>query len=66
MSIPVAGTGRSRYHSKKNRAGKPNGVMSSSRLLPHRYADEGDKGPQFRRTIRRLENIQWRRERGLI
>jgi hypothetical protein len=66
MSIPVAGTGRSRIHSKKDRAGKSNGVIGSSRLLPHRYADEGDKGPAFRRSIRRLENVQWRREHGLI
>lgn len=66
MSIPVAGTGRSRHHSKNNRAGKPNGVIGSSRLLPHRYADEGDKGRAFRRTIRRLENVQWRQENGLI
>jgi hypothetical protein len=65
-SIPVANTGRSRLHSKKNRAGRPNGVMANSRILPHRYADEGDKGQRFRRTIRRLEKVAWQREHGLI
>ena len=59
---PVPGTGKRRYHSRENRAGRPNGVISSSRALPHRCADEGDSGPAFRRKLRRVENRMWRAE----
>lgn len=41
---------------------KRHGVSSSSRIIPHRYADEGDKGPWFRRLIRQREEAFWRRE----
>lgn len=61
-TMPVPGTGRRRYHSRKDRAGRPNGVISSSRILPHQYADEGDKGPTLRRKLRRAENRMWRAE----
>lgn len=41
---------------------KRRGVSGSSRIIPHRYADEGDKGPWFRRLIRKREDAFWRRE----
>ncbi|GGY88777.1 hypothetical protein CP967_31255 [Streptomyces nitrosporeus] len=62
MSTPVPGTGRPRWHSRKNRAGRPNGLLSASRIIPHRYADEGDKGPWFRRIVRRREARLWKKE----
>lgn len=65
MSTPVAGTGRRRWHRKANRAGRPNGLLGASRILPHRYRDEGDKGQWFRRVIRRREERFWRREEGV-
>ncbi|WP_458085757.1 hypothetical protein [Streptomyces malaysiensis] len=37
-------------------------MSASSRIIPHRYADEGDKGPWFRRFIRRREERMWRAE----
>lgn len=51
--IPVPGTGGSNYHSKKD-SGK-GGVSGGSRIVPHRYMDEGDKGKGHRREIRRKE-----------
>lgn len=65
MSVPVPGTGRSRWHARKNRAGRPNGLLGSSRIIPHRYEDEGDKGPWFRRIVRRREARLWRKELDL-
>lgn len=35
------------------------GVSANSRILPHRYADEGDKGKGHRKEIRRKERVQW-------
>lgn len=58
--IPVPGTGRWRWHSSKN-SGKT-GVIGSSRMLPHRYMDEGDKGKGHNRHIKRLERALWQRE----
>jgi hypothetical protein len=55
--VPVAGTGVKRYHSKKNR-GK-SGVIGGSRMLPHRYTDEGDKGKGHNRHIKRVERRMW-------
>lgn len=56
---PIAGTGRWRVHRRRSR-----GVSASSRIVPHRYRDEGDKGRPFRRLIRRREERLWRREVG--
>lgn len=56
--VPVPRTashGRRKY---KNGAG----VSANSRVLPHRYADEGDKGQQHRREIRRKERTLWESE----
>jgi len=41
---------------------RSHGLSGASRIIPHRYADEGDKGPWFRRLIRQRENTFWRRE----
>lgn len=38
------------------------GVSANSRIVNHRYADEGDKGKWYRRFIRRREERFWRRE----
>lgn len=54
---PVPGTGKSRWHSRKD-SGKA-GVIGSSRVLPHRYMDEGDKGKAHNRRIKRVERAQW-------
>jgi hypothetical protein len=35
------------------------GVSASSRVVSHRYADEGDKGKSLRREIKRVERAQW-------
>lgn len=58
--IPVARTGSRRWHSGKN-SGKA-GVIGNSRVLPHRYMDEGDKGKAHNRHIKRVERAQWRAE----
>jgi hypothetical protein len=59
---PVSGTGRFRCSGPCCRSGRPGGVSGNSRVLPHRYLDEGDNGPAHRRLIRRLEGRMWRRE----
>lgn len=59
---PVPGTGNRRAKCsccRKNRAGKPSGVMSREHLVAHRYMDEGDRGPEFRRYLRRLSRNFW-------
>lgn len=38
------------------------GVIGNSRIIPHRYLDEGDKGKQHRREIKRREERLWRKE----
>lgn len=58
--IPVPRTGSRRWHSGKN-SGK-SGVIGNSRVLPHRYMDEGDKGKAHNRHIKRVERAQWRAE----
>jgi hypothetical protein len=58
--IPVPGTGVKRHRSVNDRAGK--GVISSSRIVSHRYSDEGEKGPKLRREIRRKEKALFKRE----
>jgi hypothetical protein len=58
--VPVPRTGRSRWHSGKN-SGK-SGVIGNSRVLPHRYMDEGDKGATHNRHIKRVERSLWRSE----
>lgn len=65
--IPVPNTGRKspaalRAKTGRERPGAPNGVMGSSRILPHRYAGDGDTGAWFRRIIRHRENVFWRAE----
>lgn len=67
MSTPVPNTGRKnpaamRSKTGRERPGAPNGVMGASRILPHRYKDEGDNGSEFRRLIRHREKAMWRRE----
>lgn len=57
MSLPVAGTGRSRWHRRRSA-----GVIANSRELEHRYPDEGDKGPWIRRLARRRKERRWVRE----
>ncbi|MET8691761.1 hypothetical protein ABZV65_04350 [Streptomyces bauhiniae] len=58
MSLPIPGTGgkRGRYSTRSR------GVSGSSRIIPHRYPDEGDRGPNFRRQIRKREDALWRKE----
>lgn len=42
------------------------GVSGGSRIVPHRYMDEGDNGPAHRREIRRRESRFWRRDQDHI
>ncbi|MFK0047747.1 hypothetical protein ACIQU4_27400 [Streptomyces sp. NPDC090741] len=58
MNTPVPRTG------KKNRRKVKNARTGTvgSKILPGRYSDEGEKGPWFRRLVRRSENRQWRSE----
>jgi hypothetical protein len=65
--LPVPGTGRKSPAALRSKTGtedpgKPAGVMGASRILPHRYADEGDSGAWFRRLIRRREKAFWQVE----
>lgn len=53
--IPVSGLRDGKRRKYVNGAG----VSANSRILPHRYADEGDKGNGHRREIRRKERAQW-------
>lgn len=58
--IPVPETGkRSKGGGFQVSAGKPNGVMGGSRILPHRYRSELDNGSMHRRQIRRKERSAW-------
>ncbi|MEU5900436.1 hypothetical protein [Streptomyces venezuelae] len=58
MSNPVPGTGRRKRRKYKNaRTG-----TVGSKALPHRFGDEGEKGPIQRRLVRRAETRLWRRE----
>lgn len=44
------------------RRAKTGGVIGNSKIVPHRYLDEGDNGHAHRREIRRREERLWRRE----
>lgn len=57
-STPVPGTGR--FKRRKYKHARTGTV--GSKILPHRYGDEGEKGPQFRRLVRRSEGRAWRAE----
>ncbi len=57
--VAVPGTGRKLKYMCDAKAGKPSGLLSAERLLPHQYADEGAKGKKFRRTMRRLSKRAW-------
>lgn len=56
-SRTVPGTGRKRYHRTTQ-----GGVSASSKVVSHRYADEGEKGRSMRRLVRRREERLWKRE----
>ncbi|MFF9785629.1 hypothetical protein [Streptomyces nigrescens] len=57
-SSPVPGTGRTKRRKYKHaRTG-----TVGSKALAHRYADEGEKGPWFRRLVRRSEERAWRKD----
>lgn len=56
-SAPVPRTGRTKR--RKYRHARTGTV--GSKVLPHRYGDEGVKGPKHRRQIRRREERLWRR-----
>jgi hypothetical protein len=61
--MPVEGTGKKpNLGSFRDGAGGNSGVMGSSKELSYRYADEGDKGPEYRREIRRAERTRWLNE----
>lgn len=53
--VPVPGTGVRRYRKSVNGAG----VSANSRILPHRYADEGEKGREIRKMVRHRERALW-------
>lgn len=53
--IPVEGTGKISYRKHKNGSG----VSANSRILPHRYADEGEKGKLIRKQVRHRERALW-------
>lgn len=57
VGMPVPGTG-----SKKRRKVKNARTGAGSKVLTHRFGDEGDKGPWFRRLVRRSGERAWRRE----
>jgi len=47
------------YFFKRSKNG---GVIGNSRIVPHRYMDEGDNGPAHRREIKRREKRLWKKE----
>lgn len=53
--IPVPHTG----YQRKFKYANGSGVSANSRILSHRYADEGEKGRNIRREVRRKERAQW-------
>jgi len=53
VPVPHLRSGGRRKH--KNGAG----VSANSRILPHRVADDGEKGKGHRREIKRKERVQW-------
>lgn len=55
MSMPVPGTGRSRWHRPRSR-----GVSANSKVLSHHY----ERGTSLRRLVRRLERRLWQSEMG--
>ncbi|QDH93870.1 hypothetical protein SEA_EVY_239 [Streptomyces phage Evy] len=62
--IPVPGTGRvscGGYCCHSSSSGN-SGVMGNSRIVSHRYMDEGEKGRAHRREIRRKERVFWMAE----
>lgn len=62
--IPIPGTGcrNCRCYFCAQNSSRNSGVMGNSKILSHRYAGEGERGPVFRREIRRKENVMWRNE----
>ena len=60
--VPVPGSGYPKWRSgyTDRRAGVPSGVSANERLLNHRYRDEGDSGPAYRRQLRRVSERFWR------
>ena len=56
--IPVPRLRKSGRRKFKNGSG----VSANSRVLSHRYADEGEKGKGLRREIRRKEKLMWHAE----
>ena len=53
--VPVPFTGGKAWRKPLNGAG----VSANSRIVT-RFADEGEKGKDVRRTVRRLDNLMWR------
>ncbi len=67
MGDPIPGTGRkspASLRSKKLPGKRGGSVSAGSRVLEHRYADEGDKGGWIRRLVRRRETRLWKKEAG--
>lgn len=62
MSEPVPGSGKRTRGLRGAFRGGRGGVSVNSKVLPHRYAAEGDRGQWFRRQIRRAEKRIWKKE----
>lgn len=57
--VPVPRTGKRGNYGLRDSAGKTSGVSGNSRIVPHRYLDEGDNGKTHRREVRRKEREAW-------
>ncbi|KOT46669.1 hypothetical protein ADK41_00035 [Streptomyces caelestis] len=62
MSTPVPGTGAKKRPARRRKVKNARTGSVGSKILPGRYSDEGEKGPWFRRLVRRAETRSWRRE----
>ncbi len=62
MSTPVPGTGAKKRRPLRRKVKNARTGSVGSKILPGRYSDEGEKGPWFRRLVRRAETRSWWRE----
>jgi hypothetical protein len=62
MSTPAPGTGTKRRRQLRRKVKNARTGSVGSKILPGRYSDEGQKGPWFRRLVRRAETRNWLRE----
>ncbi len=66
MSTPVPGTEAKQRPARRPKVKNARTGTVGSKILPGRYSDEGEKGPWFRRLVRRAETRAWQREEARL